>query len=167
MPEMAEAELSFATGMWMVRLDVPDNSPAWSVAVRPRHEELQHGLHFACKMCRRRGDHVDSSRRSHPAAVLGEGVVDLPRVFNGGRSELRSSREALAIRDAPASPRGVSSFVFVVTCNNPAPYRYNEPSPPPRTDLRPLPSDSSWTLVRARVSLGLSRTPIRTLHTSR
>ena len=55
------------------------------------------------------------------AAVLGEGVVDLPRVFNAGRSELRSSREALAIRDASASPRGVRSFVFVVTCNNPAP----------------------------------------------
>ena len=58
------------------------------------------------------------------AAVLGEGVVDLPRVFHAGRSELRSSREALAIRDAPASPRGVSSFVFVVTCNNPPPYSH-------------------------------------------
>ena len=50
MPEMAEAELSFATGTWMVRLDVPDNSPAWSVAVRPRHEELQHDLHLGCSM---------------------------------------------------------------------------------------------------------------------
>ena len=55
------------------------------------------------------------------AAVLGEGVVDLPRVFNGGRSELRSSREALAIRDASASPRGVRSFVFVVATRNPSP----------------------------------------------
>ena len=57
------------------------------------------------------------------AAVLGEGVVDLPRVFNGGRSELRSSREALAIRDASASPRGVRSFVFVVATRNPSPTR--------------------------------------------
>ena len=55
------------------------------------------------------------------AAVLGEGVVDLPRVFNAGWSELRSSREALAIRDAPASPRGVRSFVFVVATRNPSP----------------------------------------------
>ena len=50
MPEMTGAELSCDTGVWMVRLDVPDNSPAWSVAVRPRHEELQHDLHLGCSM---------------------------------------------------------------------------------------------------------------------
>ena len=100
MPEMTGAELSCATGMWMVRLDMPDNSPAWSVAVRPHHEELQHDLHLACTGAAGCSGHVDSSRRSHPsgrprrrsgrfASGLPRGAVRVALVTRGTRDPRR------------------------------------------------------------------------------